>query len=86
MGRNFLLASVDLRRRLIGWRGLQLGGMIFSDAALVSGGPFHELKREWYQDLGAGFRVGLFGRQLLEVLFGVDLKTSAHAVWVGLPR
>jgi hypothetical protein len=40
---------------------------------------------QWYQDTGAGMRIGVFGRDLLDLRAGVDLVTPSFTMWVGIP-
>jgi len=85
MGRNYVLANVEFHRRLFNWRTLAITGLTFSDTAMVSGVPFGQPDRSWYQDVGFGVRMGALGRDLLDFLLGVDLKTSSFNFWIGLP-
>jgi tetratricopeptide (TPR) repeat protein len=87
MGRNFLSANLGFQRRLSRWHVLEIHGITFSsDTAMVSNGPFGDLEKEWYQDVGFGLRMGVLGQDLVELLFGFDLKTSSFNFWVGLPN
>jgi hypothetical protein len=85
MGRNYVLANVEFQRRLFDWRILAITGLTFSDTAMVSGAPFGQLGRSWYQDVGFGVRIGALGRDLVDLRLGVDLKTSSFNFWIGLP-
>ena len=86
MGRNFALANLELHRRLVRWRIMEISGLLFSDTAVVSGGPFEfGLPAQLFYDVGAGFRLRVLGYDLAEVLFGFDLKTSSFNFWAGLP-
>jgi hypothetical protein len=85
MGRKYLLANLELHRRLLSWSIFDFKGFLFSDSALVYRAPFGERGREWFQDAGFGFRVGTLGQDRVEVLFGFDLKESTFNLWVGIP-
>lgn len=85
MGRHYLLANVEFQRRLFNWRTLAITGLTFSDTAMVSGVPFGQPDRSWYQDVGFGVRMGALGRDLVDLLLGVDLKASSFNFWIGLP-
>lgn len=85
MGRHFFLANLQLQRPLGHWRFLHVSGLAFTDTAFVAGRPFDGQTPEWFQDVGMGVRVGALGSELVDVLFGYDVKTSSLNIWVGLP-
>jgi len=85
MGRQFMLANLEIRRRALKWRVLEVGVFAFSDTALVGGAPFEKRGRQWFQDVGFGFRLGALGREYVEVLFGFDAKDSNFNLWLGIP-
>lgn len=85
MGRQYLLANLELRRRVFRWSILEIEGLLFSDTALVGKTPFGDPGYRWFQDVGCGFRLGALGQERMEVLFGFDLKESKFNLWVGIP-
>lgn len=85
MARNYALANFEIHRRLLRWRFAEIGGLAFSDSALVSGDPFEAPAPGWFQDAGCGLRLRALGQDLVEILFGFDLRTSSFNYWIGLP-
>ena len=85
MGRQYVLANLELRRRVLSWRFLEIRGLLFSDTALVDGAPFSDVGGQWFQDVGFGLSLGALGQERIEVLFGFDLKDSSFNLWVGIP-
>ena len=85
MGRQYLLANLELDRRLLSWQLLDIRGLLFSDTALVDGAPFGTPETQWFQDVGFGIRLGVLGQERIECLFGFDLRESGFNLWVGIP-
>lgn len=85
MGRDFVLLSAELGRRLWRWGFLEVEGFAFSDTAFVSGRPFLSGKGEWFQDVGVGFRLKVLGQEFLNVFLGLDTRSRTFHHWAGLP-
>jgi hypothetical protein len=85
MGRHHLLLNLELRRRLLRWKLIELGGLIFCDTGIIAGSPFVDPARRYYQDLGFGLRFGALGQEWIETLFGFDLQASSFNFWIGIP-
>ena len=85
MGRDFVLLGAELGRRL--WRlgFLEVAGFVFSDTAFVSGRPFLSGRGEWFQDVGVGLRLRVFGQEFLNVFLGLDTRSRTFHHWAGLP-
>ena len=86
MGRDFVLLSAELGRRLWRWGLLEVGGFVFSDTAFVSGRPFLSGNGERYQDVGVGLRLRVLGQEFLNVFLGLDTRSRTFHHWAGLPR
>ena len=84
MGRKYALANLEYYRRILVWRFLEVGALTFSDSAIVSGSPFQASEKEWFQDVGGGFHFKVMGLEVLQILFGFDLKTNSFHSWLGL--
>jgi len=85
MGRQYFLANLELRRRVLRWSILEMQGLLFSDTAMVDSTPFMDVGRQWFQDVGFGIRIGALGQERMEILCGFDLKESSFNLWVGIP-
>lgn len=85
MGRQYLLANLELHRRVLQWKVLEVRGLLFSDTAMVGARPLGSTGHEWFQDVGFGFRLGALGQEWVEVLFGFDLRDFSSNLWVGIP-
>ncbi len=85
MGRKYALANLEYYRQIFVWRLLEIDALTFSDSAIVSGAPFQSSEKEWFQDVGWGFHFKVMGREVLQILFGFDLKTNSFHSWLGLP-
>ncbi len=85
MGRDFVLLSAELGRRLWRWRFLEVGGFVFSDTAFVSGRPFLSATGDWFQDVGVGLRFKVLGQEFLNVFLGLDARSRTFHHWAGLP-
>ena len=85
MGRDFVLLSAELGRRLWRWGLLEVGGFVFSDTAFVSGRPFLSGSGERFQDVGVGLRLRVLGQEFLNVFLGLDTRSRTFHHWAGLP-
>jgi hypothetical protein len=85
MGRQYFLVNLEFQRRLLRWKLLDVGGLVFSDTGVIARRPFGDTARQWFQDLGFGLRFGGMGQEWIETLFGFDLKTSSFHLWLGIP-
>ena len=84
MGRDFVLLGAELGRRLWRWGVLEVGGFVFSDTAFVSDRPFLGGAGEWFQDVGVGLRLRVFGQEFMNVSLGLDTRSRALNHWAGL--
>jgi len=86
LGRQFILGNLELHRRLIRWRVLEIKGQIFMDIGTVYETPFGNESGVWYRDIGCGLRFGALGSDLIEILFGYDINNKSTNFWIGLPN
>ena len=86
LGRHYALLNLEARRDLGRWGVFRIRGLAFSDTAVLAQGPFGRFEKDWWQDVGGGFHLNIFGLDLIEILLGFDLRDSAFNLWLGLPR
>jgi hypothetical protein len=85
MGRQYFLVNLELQRRLLRWKLLEISGSVFSDTGIIAQRPFVDPAHQCFQDLGFGLRFGAMGQEWVEILFGFDLRTSSFHLWLGVP-
>jgi tetratricopeptide (TPR) repeat protein len=82
IARSLQLGNLEWRRRLAQWGELQLGSVLFIDAARVAR-AVNSADRALV-DVGVGLRVGVRGAPVIRVDFGHGLSDGKNALFVGL--
>jgi len=81
LGRSLLLGNLEWRRRLVDVSLLQVGFVVFTDAARVFGRP--DGPPVTLVDAGVGLRLALKGGATLRVDYGRGLNDDSRALYVG---
>jgi len=81
LGRSLLLGNLEWRRRLIDVSLLQIGFVVFTDAARIFGRP--DGPPVTLVDAGIGLRLAVKGGTALRIDYGRGLNNDSHALYVG---
>lgn len=85
IGRAFMAYSSQVSRQLQLRPGIVLRPFLFWDGAYVHQDLSGQSDRQWFNDLGTGVNIRLFGIPLVSMVVGYDTRGKRWNFWLGLP-